>query len=153
MRRLCINLSMVLLAMLIITGTASAIDIGQIIHKINPDHTTRDSREDYWKTMKGKQVVWTGKVHDVLGGFRGVYKVFVQVGRSEVGKYNVILTVKDQPRIARLKDGTTIRFTGNLQRYKWTHSKPVTKPDGAVKFVRQFVIYLDNGYIYPGKGR
>jgi hypothetical protein len=147
------NSSLVLLILMLAFSTANAVEIGQIYHEINPDKTAVDNRRDYWKDIVGQQVTWTGKLHEVLGGFRDVYKVFVLVGHPEVGKYNVILTVEDQPLVHDLKKGSTVRFTGTLHKYKWSKPRPVRQRNGTVTFVRQFVIYLEDGHIDSGTGK
>jgi len=145
--------TIVLLVLVLTAGTASAIDIGQIIQAINPDETTKDSRLDYWQDMAGKQVAWTGKLYQVRGGFKGIYKVFIQVGKSKVGRYNVILTVEGQPRVTKMKKGSNIRFTGKLQKYRWSSPKPVRQPNGSVQYMRLYVIYLADGHITSGKDK
>jgi len=151
--RSIVRIVFVVITLLVTFSAANAMDFEKVVQEINPDKTTSAYRKVFWRDIKGSPVTWSGKLYDMRGGFHDVYKVFVLVGHPTLGKYNVIMTVHAQPEIAKLKKDSIIKFTGTLDKYKWSKPKPVKLPDGSINYVRKYVIYLDNARIDFGANK
>lgn len=94
--------------------------------------------------MKGKSVSWTGKVVDIRSSvLRHQYKVMVRVDDSALDA-NVILVVRNQPSVAKLRNGQVISFTGTLHDFSWSSAQHIKQLFEDEEWVRDIIIVLDN---------
>lgn len=99
-----------------LTGTAFALTFNELEKNLDTDKNTKVSVKEYWKTVKGQEVSWTGSVVDVTSG-KNRYKVSVKSGSKS--RPNIILLTSDSAA-ATLKKGQSVRFKGSLHTYrKW----------------------------------
>ena len=109
-----------------LTGTAFALTFNELENNLDTDKNTKVSVKEYWKTVKGQEVSWTGNVVDVTSG-KNRYKVSVKLGNKS--RPNISLLTSDSAA-ARLKKGQSVRFKGSLHTYR--------------KWGRHFTVELDN---------
>ncbi|KAF0145516.1 MAG: hypothetical protein FD156_797 [Nitrospirae bacterium] len=99
-----------------LTGTAFALTFNELENNLDTDKNTKVSVKEYWKTVKGQEVSWTGSVVDVTSG-KNRYKVSVKLGSRS--RPNISLLTSDSAA-ATLKKGQSVRFKGSLRTYrKW----------------------------------
>lgn len=97
-----------------LTGTAFALTFNELENNLDTDKNTKVSVKEYWKTVKGQEVSWTGSVVDVTSG-KNRYKVSVKLGNKS--RPNIILLTSDAAAVS-LKKGHSVRFKGSLHTYR-----------------------------------
>lgn len=96
-----------------LSGTALALSLSEIEANLDPEKNTKVAIKEYWRSIEGTEVKWSGTVDNVKGG-RNRYKVYVRVnGRRP----NVVFVTTDE-QAASLKKGQTIRFSGKLSNFR-----------------------------------
>jgi hypothetical protein len=106
---------------------------GQVVDQLDSRKHTKLNVQEYWRSVKGREVSWSGEVVDVRGG-KSRAKIYLANGSRPLYKgYNIVVTTHDLERAAALKKGQTARVRGTLDGYH-------AKGSGAV-------INLDNGII------
>ena len=83
------------------------------------DVHTKDEIREYWFKVKGKTVIWKGKVHKVKTGDRGVViMVNNPAVKSEKG-YNIVLLKKGGGRdFESVSEGQPVKFRGTLAKFE-----------------------------------
>jgi len=112
-----------------ISGAALALTFDEIRTNLDPEKNTKIAIKEYWKSIKGTEVSWSGSVFDVKGG-RGKYKVYLKVGSSV--NPNVVLVTSDE-KATGLKKNQSIKFKGRLANYKgWLGRLNIELIDGEI---------------------
>lgn len=112
-----------------IAGTALALTFDEIKTNLDPNKNTKIAMKEYWKSIEGTEVSWSGNVFDVKGG-RGKYKVYIKVGKTV--NPNVVLVTSDD-KASNLKKNQAIKFRGRLANYKgWLGRLTIELTDGEI---------------------
>lgn len=108
-----------MMAAVLFSGNAySGESFQKVYDNLDLRKSTKLHVKEYWKEMEGKEVSWSGIVHDVQGG-RGKARVLVaNKTRPLLKGFNVILIVYDIEKAAKLKRGQAISFKGLLHDFK-----------------------------------
>ncbi|MBC8391357.1 MAG: hypothetical protein H8E17_02160 [Deltaproteobacteria bacterium] len=81
--------------------------------------------KNYWQTMKGQEVSWTGTVVDAKSR-RGKAQVLVaNKERPRVKGYNIVLVSNDIDAAASLEIGQKITFSGVIHNYRGRRGRPI----------------------------
>lgn len=97
---------------------AANVTLSEVVKGVNVDDNTKLAARDYWNSVKGKEVTWSGEVAEVKGT-RGEAHVYVADKSQPLYKgFNVIVKTHDIEKAGKLKKGQKVRFTGALDRYK-----------------------------------
>jgi hypothetical protein len=132
------------LALALFASSAFAISFDTLRSNLDTQNNSRVYVKQYWKDVKGKSVTWKGRVVDVRSSaLRHQYKVMVRVDDSALDA-NVILVVKDQPSVAKLKNGHVISFSGTLHDFSWSSGQHIKQLFKDEEWVRDIVVVLDN---------
>lgn len=111
----------------VLSVNAAPIAFGQVVDNLDGIKNTKLHSEQYWKTIKGQEVTWSGEVTDVDGGSSKAKVYVADKSRPLYNGYNVIVTTSDVSKASNLKKGQRVRFKGVLDDY---NSK---KPGAVVK--------------------
>jgi len=105
-----------------------------VYDNLDPAVNTELHVREFWKSIDGAKVVWSGVVRDVKGG-RGRAKIFLHNGsRPATRNYNIVVVTFNVKKAAALKPGQKISVSGFIANYR--KGKP-----------RGIVLFLDNGEI------
>lgn len=89
-----------------------------VIDNLDLRKNTKLHVREYWKSIQGQQVSWSGEAYDVQGGAKSRVKLFVADKSRPLYKgYNIVVTSYDVEKAANIKKGQRVRFTGTLQDY------------------------------------
>jgi len=139
-RRIIICASLLLL----FVTPAFAVSFDELRSNLDTENNSRVYVKQYWKEAKGKSVSWKGTVVDVKSSaLRKQFKVLVLVDDSALDS-NVILVVKNQPSVAKLKNGQGISFTGTLHDYSWGSTQHIKQLFKDEDWARDIVVVLDD---------
>ena len=88
----------------------------------------------FWQSHYKQIVTWSADVVEVKGHRRGAEILLAKPGYPLNRGYNIVLIVADRNAAGVLKRGDTLRFQGQLERYKGSVGRPM-------------VVYLSNGQL------
>ena len=112
----------------VLTVTAAPpIGFGQVIDNLDGQKNTKLHVEEYWKSIKGQEVTWSGDVTDVDGSSSKAKLYLADKSRPLYDGYNIIVTTSDVAKASNIKKGQRVRFKGILDDY---NSK---KPGAVIK--------------------
>lgn len=107
----------IVMASPVFTVTAAPIVFGQVVDGLDGQKNTKLHVEEYWKSIKGQEVTWSGEVTDVDGGSSKARVFVADKSRPLYKGYNIIVTTFDVAKAANLKKGQRVRFKGILDDY------------------------------------
>lgn len=97
----------------------------QVTDRLDQNKKTALAAKNFWNTIKGSEVAWSGAVYDVKGG-RGKAQILVaNKARKTYKGYNIVLITYNMDAAAKLEIGQKIRFSGYLNKYKGRKGHPV----------------------------
>jgi hypothetical protein len=108
----------VLMAAWAMSAGGADITMAEVVKGVSADGNTKLAAQQYWKAVDEQEVTWSGEVIEVKGG-RNEANVYVADKSQPLYKgYNIVVKTYDVEKAANLKKGQTVRFTGELSRYK-----------------------------------
>lgn len=116
-----------------LAATAAPTSFGQLIDNLDPRKNTKLHAQEYWKSVKGQEVTWSGEVYDVSGGSSKAKIYVADKARPLYKGYNIIVITGDVSKAATIKKGQKLRFKGMLDDYD-------QKDAGAVVEVKEAII-------------
>jgi hypothetical protein len=96
---------------------AAAITFSQVVDGVDPRKNTKLAAKEYWKSVRGQEVSWSGEVVDIDGGSKKAKLYVADKSRPLYKGYNIVVVTLDVSKAASLKKGQTIRFKGLLDDY------------------------------------
>lgn len=96
---------------------AQNVAYGELVDNLDLRKNTKLHVTEYWKTVRGSEVTWSGEVVDVKGGSSKVKLYVADKSRPLYKGYNIIVTSSDASKAANLKKGQRVRFKGVLDDY------------------------------------
>jgi hypothetical protein len=114
-------------AAIVLMGAVFAADVTfpQVVDGVDQRKNTKLAAKEFWKTVKGQEVTWSGEVYDVQGGSSKAKVYVADKSRPLYKGYNIVVITIDVPKAASLKRGQKIRFRGLLDDFN-------AKDNGAV---------------------
>ena len=104
-----------------LTLTASAqqnLSFNTVVDNLDLRKNTKLHVREYWKSIQGQTITWSGEAFDVQGGAKSRVKIFVADKAKPLYKsYNIVVTSTDVEKAANIKKGQRVRFTGTLHDY------------------------------------
>jgi len=98
------------------------ITFGEVFDNLNWLVHPEEKRKEFWNSVKGKEVTWSGEVYDVEAGKSQVRILVADKSRRLFSGYNIRVITKDFSKASSLKKGQHIRFRAVLHDY---HRKDV----------------------------
>lgn len=110
--------SMLAATLLVATAVMAAnVTFGQVVDGVDSRKNTKLASKQYWKSVEGQEVSWTGEVVDVDGGSKKAKLYVADKSRPLYKGYNIVVITLDVAKAAALKKGQTVRFRGLLDDY------------------------------------
>lgn len=97
----------------------------QVFDNLDVRRNTKLHVQEFWKSVQGQEVTWSGDVFDVKAGSSKVKLYVVDRSRPNYKGFNIIVSTQDVAKAATLNKGSRVRFKGSLDSYS-------LKRDGAV---------------------
>jgi hypothetical protein len=120
--------------LLVELASAGGITFADVVDNLDRSVHTAMNIKEYWKGVEGKEVTWSGQVHDVESGKSQVRILVIDKSRPLYKGYNIRVITEDFSKASSLKKGQQIRFKGVLDGF---HSKD----DGAVIDLSEATIF------------
>jgi hypothetical protein len=96
---------------------AGPASFGQLVDNLDQRKNTKLHTQEYWKTVKGQEVTWSGEVVDVDGGSSKAKIYVVDKSRPTYKGYNIVVVTSDVAKAMTIKKGQKLRFKGLLDDY------------------------------------
>lgn len=97
---------------------AAGLEFGTVHDKLNLNKHSQMEVKDYFKTVKGEEVTWSGVVKEIVSDrWRNEVRL-TNSARSAPHGYNIVLNLNDRDQTAKLRRGQKITFTGVLSSYR-----------------------------------
>jgi hypothetical protein len=108
-----------LAAIALATGAVMAANVsfGQVVDGVDPRKNTKLASKEFWKSVKGQEVSWSGEVIDIDGSSKKAKLYVADKSRPLYKGYNIVVVTLDVAKAASLKKGQTVRFKGLLDDY------------------------------------
>jgi hypothetical protein len=99
-------------------GAEQNLSFNAVVDNLDLRKNTKLHVREYWKSIQGQTVTWSGEAFDVQGGAKSRVKIFVADRAKPLYKgYNIVVTSNDVEKAANIKKGQRVRFTGTLHDY------------------------------------
>jgi hypothetical protein len=120
----CLSLALILGS--IGAAVAAGPSFVAVVDNLDLQKNTKLHAREYWKSVQGQEVTWSGEVYDVQGGAKARVKIFVADKARPLYKgYNMVLSSTDVSKAAALKRGQKIKFKGVLRDFNGKRSGAV----------------------------
>ena len=96
---------------------AANVSFGQVVDGVDPRKNTKLASKEFWKSVKGQEVSWSGEVIDIDGSSKKAKLYVADKSRPLYKGYNIVVVTLDVAKAASLKKGQTVRFRGLLDDY------------------------------------
>jgi hypothetical protein len=103
------------------------------VDNLDQRKNTKLHTQEYWKSVKGQEVTWSGEIHDVDGGSSKAKIYVIDKSRPLYKGYNIVVITGDVTKAITLKKGQRIKFKGLLSDYD-------QKDAGAVVEIKEAMI-------------
>jgi hypothetical protein len=108
-----------------LSAGAADISLAQVMKGLSLGGNTQIMVTRYWQSINGHEVTWSGEVVDFSTRRREARVFVADVSQPLYKGYNIMVKTYDYDRVAALKKGQTMRFTGELDEYKVQESRIV----------------------------
>lgn len=104
-------------AAMALAAPAAGVSFGQVVDGVNASKKTKLQAQEFWKSVKGQEVSWSGAVVEVKGNSRKATLYLADKSRPLYKGFNIIVVTLDAEKAAAARKGQVVRFRGLLHKY------------------------------------